>query len=82
MGHTVKLIDSGQETISDVSILLDYNDIAKLSNDPSPRMTEFYTTGSPELFKEIADDWLDDPIEVDRVPIETLEAIQTQMKEG
>jgi len=47
LGHTVKLIDSGQETISDVSILLDYNDIAKLSDDPSPRVTEFYTTGSP-----------------------------------
>lgn len=82
LGHTVKLVDSGQETISDVSILLDYNDIAKLSDDPSPRVTEFYTTGSPELFKEIADDWLDQPIEVDRVTIETLEAIQKQMKEG
>lgn len=80
LGQDVKLIDSGQETISDVSILLDYNNIAKLSDDKSPRYREFYTTGSPELFKDIADDWLDEPIEVSRVSIETLENIQAQAK--
>lgn len=82
LGHSVKLIDSGQETISDVSILLDYNDIAKMSDDPSPKVRQFYTTGSPELFKKIADDWLAEPIEVNRVTIDTLENIQRQMKEG
>lgn len=82
VGSSVKLIDSGQETISDVSILLDYNKIAKLSDDPSPQSLAFYTTGSPELFKEIADDWMGTDIKVERVTIAELEAIQEQMERG
>ncbi|RPA60110.1 glutamate racemase [Aerococcus agrisoli] len=82
LGNTVTLIDSGQETISDVSILLDYNDIAKLSDDDSPTRRNYYTTGSPELFKEIADDWLEGDIHVERVTISELETIQANMKRG
>lgn len=57
MGSQVKLIDSGAETVSEVSMLLDYFDIA---NSPNYTNTanEFYTTGSPKMFKSIMDEWL------------------------
>lgn len=57
MGNQVTLIDSGAETVSEVSMLLDYFDIAntpQYKNKPN----EFYTTGSAKMFKAIADDWL------------------------
>lgn len=57
MGSKVKLIDSGAETVSEVSMLLDYFDIAnspQFKNEPN----EFFTTGSAKMFKAIADDWL------------------------
>ncbi|MGX7148726.1 glutamate racemase [Enterococcus ureasiticus] len=58
MGNHVKLIDSGAETVSEVSMLLDYFDIA---NTPEYKneANEFYTTGSAKMFKAIANDWLD-----------------------
>lgn len=59
MGDSVVLIDSGAETIGEVSMLLDYFAIAN-QNNPAP-ITTFYTTGSTVLFDEIANDWL--PIE-------------------
>lgn len=57
VGNQVKLIDSGAETVSEVSMLLDYFDIAnspQFKNEPN----EFYTTGSAKMFEAIADDWL------------------------
>lgn len=57
MSNDVHLIDSGAETVGEVSMLLDYFDIA---NGPgnTKRSTEFYTTSSPLLFDSIADSWL------------------------
>lgn len=60
MGKSVTLIDSGAETISDVSMLLDYFEIANGPDNLNP-VREFYTTGSPKMFKEIASDWLNLP---------------------
>ncbi|MDR2465353.1 MAG: glutamate racemase [Streptococcaceae bacterium] len=56
VGHSVTLIDSGAETVSDVSMLLDYFELA---NSPSiePKH-EFYTTGSVAMFEQIANAWL------------------------
>lgn len=57
MGPAVTLIDSGAETVSEVSTLLDYFGIA--NEDQGDRPThEFYTTGSAQMFDEIASDWL------------------------
>lgn len=57
LGKQVQLIDSGAETVGEVSMLLDYFDIANEANhSKSPH--EFYTTGSTKMFKAIADDWL------------------------
>lgn len=57
MGNSVQLIDSGAETISEVSMLLDY---FKLSNqaDTINQPNEFYTTGSVQMFQTIANEWL------------------------
>jgi glutamate racemase/non-canonical purine NTP pyrophosphatase (RdgB/HAM1 family) len=57
MGEKVKLIDSGAQTISDVSMLLDYFNLsAESTNNPNHR---FYTTGSALMFQEILEQWID-----------------------
>ncbi|WEV60133.1 glutamate racemase [Streptococcaceae bacterium ESL0729] len=65
MGPKVKLIDSGAETVSDISMLLDYF----LINGQSRRQInhKFYTTAGVESFKDIAGTWLDKDIEVEHV---------------
>lgn len=57
VGEDVILIDSGAETISEVSVLLDYYDIASCATQDKV-MGEFYTTGSPLIFEKIAREWL------------------------
>ncbi|MHC5374757.1 glutamate racemase [Enterococcus sp. LJL120] len=57
MGSGVHLIDSGAETVGEVSMLLDYFDIANGPENPQPTK-EFYTTSSPQLFDAIAQGWL------------------------
>lgn len=67
MGEKVKLIDSGAETVTEVSMLLDYYDI---SADASNKTDEhqFFMTGSKKLFEEITYDWLSvDKISVNRI---------------
>ncbi|MBL1225086.1 glutamate racemase [Enterococcus sp. BWR-S5] len=58
MGSGVKLIDSGAETVSEVSVLLDYFNLAAQPQKINPA-NEFYTTGSANMFKAIANDWLE-----------------------
>ncbi|EOT43338.1 MULTISPECIES: glutamate racemase [Enterococcus] len=57
VGSQVQLIDSGAETVGEVSVLLDYFEIANSSENKKPRY-EFYTTGSTKMFNEIANEWL------------------------
>lgn len=57
MGDDVKLIDSGAETVSEVSVLLDYFDLANPGHTRGSR--EFFTTGNPKMFSTIAAEWLD-----------------------
>lgn len=59
IGQEVVLIDSGAETISEVSMLLDYFNIAnheKISESQS--QLQCFTTGSTKLFDDIAREWL------------------------
>jgi len=58
MGDDVKLIDSGAETLNEVSVLLDYYDLAEKSSGELGDI-QFYTTGSTEMFKNIVSDWLE-----------------------
>ena len=57
MGKKVKLIDSGAETITEVSVLLDYYEIAALP-DTTLKDHQFYRTGSVRNFEKISSDWL------------------------
>lgn len=59
MGSSVTLIDSGAETVSEVSTLLDSYDLAVHSSPENKVEHRFYTTGSALLFREIAEDWLE-----------------------
>ncbi len=63
VGNTVKLIDSGVETINEVSALLDYFNISRTSKDAvENRPThEIYTTGKPGRFGEFSRKWLNQP---------------------
>ncbi len=57
LGKEVELIDSGAETVGEVSMLLDYFEIAA---PPAEQKLahEFYATGSVSLFRDISEDWL------------------------
>ena len=57
LGSEVQLIDSGAETVSEVSMLLDYYDISSVPTG-SKKDHRFYMTGSKCMFDEIIDDWL------------------------
>nr|WP_245187067.1 glutamate racemase [Enterococcus larvae] len=77
MGSQVKLIDSGAETVSEVSVLLDYFNLAAQPRKNKPA-NAFYTTGSAAMFKEIANDWLElETINVEHAKIGGNERDQT-----
>lgn len=57
LGKDVTLIDSGAETVGEVSMLLDYFEIAA-SPSKLPLKHEFYATGSVSMFRDISEDWL------------------------
>lgn len=74
VGPNVQLIDSGAETVSTVSALLDFAGIAEnYHTNPNPTVN-FYTTGSPVLFSEIAKEWLErENVIVEKVKLEPME---------
>lgn len=57
MGPGVSLVDSGAESVRDISVLLNYFGI---NHDPTQASGQhrFYTTGGAESFASIARDWL------------------------
>lgn len=63
VGPSVKLIDSGVETINEVSALLDYFNLSRSSIDAklSKPTHEIYTTGKPGKFGEFSRRWLGQP---------------------
>ena len=60
MGNQVQIISSGEETAREVSTILSYQQIA-YKGDRLPEHV-FYTTGEPDLFAQIANQWMDDPV--------------------
>lgn len=68
MGPEVKLIDSGAECIRDISVLLNYFEINHPRQD-SDKKHRFYTTASSSSFKAIAQEWLQEEIEVEHVDL-------------
>lgn len=72
MGDGVQLIDSGAETLNEVSVLLDYYDLAEVSSEEKNER-RFYTTGSVNMFKRIASEWMEmDELIVEHVALERL----------
>ncbi|MBS4770430.1 glutamate racemase [Carnobacteriaceae bacterium zg-ZUI240] len=57
MGEDVTLIDSGVETINDVSAFLDYFNLSA-SPTTQPKQHRFFTTGDATEFKKVAASWL------------------------
>ena len=56
MGPDVQLIDSGSETVRDITVLLNYFDLN--GEERQSLHHRFYTTGKAEDFQAIADRWL------------------------
>ncbi|WP_347297259.1 glutamate racemase [Dolosigranulum savutiense] len=73
MGQEIQLIDSGAETINEVSVLLDYYNLAEANPNSDP-LHQFYTTGSAEMFKRIASAWLGfDHLVVNHIDLKEIE---------
>lgn len=68
MGPSVKMIDSGAETIRDVSVLLNYFQLNR-SREVSASQHHFYTTAGVESFREIAENWLGQDLNVEHVKL-------------
>lgn len=68
VGEDINLISSGDETAREVSSLL-YHKNLLFTEDRNPRHS-FFTTGSAERFKRLADQWLE--VNVERVESITL----------
>ena len=66
---SVKLIDSGAETVRDVSVLLNYFEINR-SREVEDKTEEYYTTASVLGFKEIAEQWLGEEVAVQHVDLD------------
>ncbi|UUX34365.1 glutamate racemase [Fundicoccus culcitae] len=73
VGESIQLIDSGVETINEVSTLLDYFGLSRTANDAKqfPSTQVFYTTGEVNHFAKVAKNWLHK---------ETIEVIQCEVK--
>lgn len=70
MGEDVVLIDSGAETVSEVSMLLDYFGLAAGSREGKKTKRQFYTTGSSQSFHAIASEWLEtENFEVEKIQL-------------
>lgn len=73
MGNSVRLVDSGIETVNEVSTLLDYFKISRSAQEASekPATLEIFTTGEIEHFSQVAENWLDIPnVEIKKARIE------------
>lgn len=72
MGEDVNIISSGEETAREVSAILSYQGLHNTSHDIPQH--EFYTTGSKDIFTQIANRWMDRPIEhIEQVVIDDVE---------
>lgn len=71
MGSNVKLIDSGAETVRDISVLLNYFGINH-SRETTVTENVFYTTASINAFQKIAENWLKQKLLVKHVNLEEI----------
>lgn len=69
MGPEVALIDSGAETVRDISVLLNYFEINR-SREAKAKNDYFYTTAGVTSFQEMAESWLGKAICVEQINLE------------
>lgn len=72
MGEEVTLIDSGVETINEVSTILDYYHLSRSAKEAlaNPPTVTIYTTGHAEIFQNFAQKWLQvDNLKVNEVVV-------------
>ncbi|WP_099221420.1 glutamate racemase [Listeria costaricensis] len=68
MGEGVAVINSGEETASEVSALLDYHNLLDATEESVQH--RFFTTGSVPIFRSIAADWLSMPeMEIEHIEL-------------
>ncbi|MCW6663704.1 glutamate racemase [Aerococcaceae bacterium NML190073] len=80
MGPDVTLIDSGVETINEVSTLLDYFKLSRTADDARqvPPVHRFYTTGEVDSFAKFVMEWLNiDDIQIHNCIIKEDTIIET-----
>ncbi len=60
VGNKIHLIDSGVETINEVSMLLDYFNLSRTAGEAAkyPATQTYFTTGEVEPFRQVASSWL------------------------
>lgn len=68
VGDDVVLISSAEETASELSSILALNH--QLVSEHSEPAHRFFTTGSPDAFRKIAEDWLKRNIDVSQVTLD------------
>lgn len=63
MGQEVYLVDSGVETINEVSTILDYFELSRTSKEAleKPATQRYYTTGDVQQFSDFVREWIEDP---------------------
>lgn len=63
VGPDIHLVDSGVETINEVSTILDYFNLSRSAEDARRFgvRQDIYTTGDPGHFEKFAKEWLEDP---------------------
>jgi glutamate racemase len=66
MDKRVKVISSAEETAAELSSVLQHQQLLSLKKKGSHR---FFTTGSSESFREIAEEWLEQKIKVEQVEL-------------
>lgn len=80
MGQDVALIDSGVETVHDITVLLNY---LKIENEPSGNIyKKYYTTGDVSQFRIIAEQWLNEKVDVKNVSLTKKSLVIATRNEG
>ena len=73
VGDNVKLIDPGHETVKQIKKILQDNHIE--NNEVSKPIYSFYTTGDPDNFNKVANEWLNFEVHSKHLPIKELEEL-------
>ncbi|MDN4592653.1 glutamate racemase [Polycladomyces subterraneus] len=71
MGEQVTLISSAEETARELSVVLNHKRLLADREQPAGQVShQFFTSGEPEGFRQIAERWLGMPIKVEQAELE------------